>query len=74
MEFCLMPKNMGKNISKNINKNVSCKYTQKFLNDANQYSTDALKTISKQVIQKQQKKLVIRLVIKSLIKLKKSHK
>ena len=69
-----MSKDIGKNISKNINKNVSCKYTQKFLNHANQYSTGALKTISKQAIQKQQKQLVIRLVIKSLIKLKKCHK
>ena len=43
---------MDKNIGKNISKNVSGKYSQKLLNHAQQSVTDALKTISKRIIQK----------------------
>ena len=45
-------KNMGKNIAKNIRKNLSGKDSQKHLDHAKQYATDALKATSKRVIQK----------------------
>ena len=61
---------MGKNIGKNISKNVSGKCSPKLFDHAKKYWTDAHKTSSKRVIQKQQKQLVIWLVIKLLIKLK----
>ena len=34
-------KNMGKNIGKNISENLSGKYSQKLLNHAKQFDTDA---------------------------------
>ena len=37
---------MGKNISKNISKNLCCKYSQKLLDHAKQFATDACKTSS----------------------------
>ena len=43
-------KNIGKSIGESINKNVSGKYIQKVLDQAKQFSTDALKTVSKRVI------------------------
>ena len=43
---------MRKNIGKNINKNLTSKYSQKPLDHAKKSATDALKTSSKQVIQK----------------------
>ena len=43
---------MGKSIGKIIRKNVSGKYSQKLLDHAKKFATDALKTSSKQVIQK----------------------
>ena len=49
---------MCKNIGKNISKNLSGKYSHKLLDRAKQSATDALKTTSKRVIQKQQKQLV----------------
>ena len=55
-------------ISKNISKNLSGKYSQNLLDHARQSAADALKTTSKRVIQKQQKQLMISLVIKLLIK------
>ena len=57
---------MCKNIGKNISKNLSGKYSHKLLDRAKQSATDALKTTSKRVIQKQQKQLVNWLVIKLL--------
>ena len=42
---------MAKNIGKNISKSLSDKYSQK-LDHAKQSATDALKTVSKRVIQK----------------------
>ena len=42
--FLSFAKNMGKNIGKNISKNLCGKYSQKFLDHANQSATDALKT------------------------------
>ena len=36
----------------NINKHLSSKYSQKLLDHAKQYATDAFKTASKRVIQK----------------------
>ena len=49
---------MGKNIGKDISENVSGKYSQKLLH-TKQFPTDALKTTSKRVIQKQQKQMMI---------------
>ena len=64
--FFSFAKNMGKNIGKNTSKNLSGKYSprmlvmhQKLLDHAKKSATDALKTSSKRVIQKQQKQLVI---------------
>ena len=58
MNFCIkgygflsFAKNMGKNNDENINKNLSGKYSQK-LDHAKQSATDAFKTTSKRVIQK----------------------
>ena len=68
--FSSFSKNMDKNIGKNISKNLSGKYSPKFFDHPKKSWTDALKTSSKRVIQKQQKQLVIWLVIKLLIKLK----
>ena len=45
-------KNIGKNRSKNKNKNLSGKYSQKLLDHAKKFATDALKTSSKRAIQK----------------------
>ena len=45
-------KNMGKIIVKNISKNLCGKYSQKLLDYAKQSTIDALKAISKKVIQK----------------------
>ena len=50
--FLSYAKNMGKNIGKNISKNLSAKYSQKLFDHAKQSTTDALKTSSKRVIQK----------------------
>ena len=44
--------NMGNNIVKKISKNLKSKYSQKLLDNANQSTTDSLKTTSKRVIQK----------------------
>ena len=43
---------MGKNVCNNISKTLSGKYSQKLLDHAKQSPTDALKTLSKRVIQK----------------------
>ena len=59
----------GKNVGKTISKNVISKYSQKFLDHAKQSATDALKLLQKERFKKQQKQLVIWLVIKSLTKL-----
>ena len=56
---------------------MSGKYIQELLDHAKQFAIDALKTVSKGAIQKtkkQQKQLVIWLVIKLRIKLRKSLK
>ena len=47
-------KNMNKNIGKNISKlvDISSKYSQKFLDHAEQLATDVLKAASKRAIQK----------------------
>ena len=50
---------MGKNIDKNVSKSLNSKYSKKLLDHAKQFATDAFKTCSKRVIQKQQKQLVI---------------
>ena len=63
---------MCRNIGKNIHKNLRGKYCQKLLNHAKQSATHGLKTTSKRVIQKQQKQLVIWLVIRLLTELLKS--
>ena len=42
--FFSFAKNMGKNIGKCISENLSGKCSQKVLNDAKQFPTDALKT------------------------------
>ena len=68
-------KNVGKVVDKNISKSLGGKYSpgmlarcQKLFDHAKKSSTDALKTFSKELFKKQQKKLVIWLVIKLLIK------
>ena len=43
---------MGKNIGRNTCKNLSGKYNQKLLDHAKQSATDAFKSSSKRVIQK----------------------
>ena len=70
--FLSFAKNMPRKIGKNINKNLSSKNSQELLDHTKQSATHALKTASKR-FQKQQKQLVICLVIKLLIKLPQSH-
>ena len=53
-ELVSFAKNMGKNIGKNISKNFSNKCSQKLLDHAKKSATDALKTSSKRVIQKEE--------------------
>ena len=60
---------MGKNIVQNISKNVGGKYGQKLHDHAKKSTTDALKNSSKRATQKQQKQLLIWLVIKLLMDL-----
>ena len=72
--FFSFAKNMGKIISKNVSKKLNGRYSQKFLNHAKQSDVDALKTASKKQFKKQQKQLVIWLVIKLQIKSQKSKK
>ena len=60
--FLSFAKHMGEYVDKNVSKNLRGKYNQ-------QSATDALKTPSKRLIEKQQKQLVILLVIKLLLKL-----
>ena len=45
--------------AKKVGKKLSNKYSQKLLDSAKKYATDAIKTSSKREIQKQQKQLVI---------------
>ena len=45
--------------AKNVGKNLSDKYSQKLLDSAKKYATDAIKTASKRETRKQQKQLVI---------------
>ena len=45
--------------AKNVGKNLSNKYSQKLLDSAKKYATDATKTASKRETRKQQKQLVI---------------
>ena len=59
--FFHFAENMVKNIGKNISKNLNGNYSQKLLDHAKQFATDALKTSLKKVIQK---KAVIWLVVK----------
>ena len=54
--------------AKDMVKNLSNKYGQKPLDNAKKSITDAIKTASKKHFKKQQKQLVIWLVIKLLIK------
>ena len=57
--FFSFAKNIGKSIGKNIIKSLNGKYSQKLLDHAKQSATDANKTSSKRVIQKQQQQPVI---------------
>ena len=51
---------MGKNIGKNISKSLNTKCSQKLLDHAKQFATDAFKTSSKKnSFKKQQKQLAI---------------
>ena len=59
MDFCLLLKIWIKKIGKNISENSSGKYSQKLLDHARQYATDAFKTVSKKQFKKQRKQLVI---------------
>ena len=54
--FLSFARNMGINIGKNISKNLSSKYSQKLSHHAEQSATDAFKTASKRVIQKNKTK------------------
>ena len=45
--------------AKNMGKNLTSKYGQKLLNSAKKLTTDATKTASKRLMQKQQKQLAI---------------
>ena len=47
--FLSFAKNMGKNIGTKISKNLCGKYSQKLLDHAKQFGTDALKTTLKRV-------------------------
>ena len=69
-------KKIGKNIRKNISKNLNGKYSHKPLDRYLLYTdaTQPLKTTSKKYIKKNEKQLVIWLVIKLLIELRKSQK
>ena len=57
--FLSFAKNVGKNSHKNISKILCGKYGQKLLDYAKQYTTDALKVLLKESLEKQQKLLVI---------------
>ena len=59
MDCLSFAKNVSTIIGKNISKNVSSEYSQKVLDHAKQYATDALKTASKRVIQTKQMQRVI---------------
>ena len=49
--FLSFAKTMGKkNIGENISKNLSTEYSQKIIDHAKQYATDAFKTASKRPI------------------------
>ena len=50
--FLSFAKNMFKNIGENISQNVTGKHNQKLLDHTKKSATDALKTVSKRVIQK----------------------
>ena len=63
---------MNKNGCENVGKSLSGKCGQKFLDQAEKSVTDALKTALKRQFKKQQKQLVIWLVIQALIKWQKS--
>ena len=63
---------MRKNIGRNINKNLNGKYIQKLPDHVKKFATDALKTISKRVIQKAAEGTGDLIGNKLLIKLKKS--
>ena len=65
---------MWKKIGKKISKNSGSKYSQKLFDHAKQSATDALKFVTKRRNQKQQKQLVIWLVIKFVIKLQEPQK
>ena len=54
--------------AKNMGKHLSNKFGQKLLDSAKKSTIDAIKTASKKQFKKQQKRLVIWLVIKLLIK------
>ena len=68
-KFVSFTKYMGKIINKNINKNLSDKYSQKLVDYVKQPATDTVKISSKRVIKKEQKWLVIWLIITLLRKL-----
>ena len=48
--FLFFAKTMGKNIGKNISKNLSTEYSQKIIDHAKQWATDAFKTASERPI------------------------
>ena len=56
MDFLSFAKNMGKELSN--------KYSQKYLDNAKKSTTDTIKLLQKEKLKKQQKQLVIWLVIK----------
>ena len=80
--FLSFATNIGKNIGKNISKSLSSKCSQKLIDHAKRSATDGFKTAPKKRFKKQQKQLVIWLVIKlptcwlsrATIKLQKSQK
>ena len=72
--FLSFAENMGRNIGKNIKKPLVVNKVRKFLIMLNNLLKMHLKQLQKETIQKQQKQLVILLVIKSLTELQKFRK
>ena len=62
-EFLSFAKIMGRNVGKNISQNLSSKQNWNLLDHAKQSATDALKLFQKEQFKKQQKLLVILLVV-----------
>ena len=58
---------MGQDIGKNISKSLSGKYSQKLLGHAIKSATDAFKFLQKESFKKQQKQLMLKILVTKLI-------